>query len=261
MSGPRDVDDLLPLTLSRPREALARARAVLAGRPGPYDASVAHQAAAIVLREFGDIKAGVRELRAGAAPGPPYRFGRTRSRCAVQPGGSARLRGPDGGRAGRLRSSRAAINRCPGGPGAGPARRRALYPGPVSGGSGRPAARGRRAAARGDLLWTARALNNRALVYLGLGSTSRADADFVSAARLFSEIGQELEAIYPVHNRALVAFASGDLPAALAFLDAADSRLPAAEGADHSLQHRPVRRAAGGRAGRRCAGRSGRRGA
>ena len=73
----------------------------------------------------------------------------------------------------------------------------------------------------GDLLWTARALNNRAAVYLGLGSTSRADADCVSAARLFSEMGQELEAIYPMLNRGLVAFASGDLPAALAFLDAA----------------------------------------
>src|SRR5579862_2462944 len=62
-SAARDVDELLPLTLSRPREALARARAVLAGRPGPYDASVAHQAAAIVVREFGDTEAGIREMR------------------------------------------------------------------------------------------------------------------------------------------------------------------------------------------------------
>ncbi len=61
--GPRDVDALLPLTFSRPEEALAKARAVLAGRPDPYDASVAHQAAGIVLREFGDVEAGVRELR------------------------------------------------------------------------------------------------------------------------------------------------------------------------------------------------------
>ena len=62
-SGTRDVDELLPLALSRPMQALARARAVLAGQPGPYDASVAHQAAAIVLREFGDVEAAVRELR------------------------------------------------------------------------------------------------------------------------------------------------------------------------------------------------------
>jgi hypothetical protein len=54
------VDDLLLLALSRPREALARARAVLKGRPGPYEASVAHQAAGIVLRDIGDVNAGVR---------------------------------------------------------------------------------------------------------------------------------------------------------------------------------------------------------
>ena len=73
----------------------------------------------------------------------------------------------------------------------------------------------------GDGLWTARALDNRGLVYLDLGSTARADADFASAGRLFSELGQELEAAYAVHNRAVGAFASGDLPAALAFLDTA----------------------------------------
>ena len=36
---------------------------VLKGRPGPYEASVAHQAAGIVLRDTGDVNAGVRELR------------------------------------------------------------------------------------------------------------------------------------------------------------------------------------------------------
>src|ERR1700749_1324411 len=62
--GHGDTDDLLPLALSRPHEALARARVVLAGQPGPYEASVAHQAAGIVLRDIGDVDAGVRELRA-----------------------------------------------------------------------------------------------------------------------------------------------------------------------------------------------------
>ena len=57
LSG-RPVEELLPLALSRPREALARARAVLAGRPTPCEASVAHQAASIVLREFGDLRPG-----------------------------------------------------------------------------------------------------------------------------------------------------------------------------------------------------------
>src|SRR5262249_36710069 len=62
-SGRRDVDDLLALTLSRPREALAQARLILKGQPGLYEGSVAHQAAGIVLREFGDVDAAVKELR------------------------------------------------------------------------------------------------------------------------------------------------------------------------------------------------------
>jgi hypothetical protein len=62
-AGPREVDDLVTLASSQPWVALTRARAVLAGRPGPYEASVAHQAAGIVLRDCGDVEAGVRELR------------------------------------------------------------------------------------------------------------------------------------------------------------------------------------------------------
>ena len=42
--------DLLALALSRPNDALAQARAVLARGPGPVEASVAHQAIGIVLR-------------------------------------------------------------------------------------------------------------------------------------------------------------------------------------------------------------------
>ena len=62
-TGRRDADDLLLLALSRPHEALARARTVLRGRPDPYEASVARQATGIVLRDSGDVNAGVRELR------------------------------------------------------------------------------------------------------------------------------------------------------------------------------------------------------
>ena len=49
--------------------------------------------------------------------------------------------------------------------------------------------------------------------------TSRADADFVSAARLFSEVGRNGSS-FPNQSRG-GAFMSGDLPAALAFIDAA----------------------------------------
>src|SRR6516165_5355140 len=58
--------DLLPLTGARPREALARARAVLANDPAPFEASVAHQIVGTVLRDFGDLDGATAELRAAA---------------------------------------------------------------------------------------------------------------------------------------------------------------------------------------------------
>jgi tetratricopeptide (TPR) repeat protein len=217
------VNDLTVLALSRPREALARARAVLAGRPDPYEAAVAHQAAAIVLRDHGDVQAGVREFRqalrlarrAGSAEretdilaslGVALVFvGRTAAGLAAF---EAALRRCDGVLAARVLLRRAnvlwALSR---------------YPAALE--DARHAVAVLRRA--GDLLWTARALNTRANIYVMLGSTGRADADFVSSARLYAQLGQELEAIYPVVSRALVAFASGDLPAALAYSDAAIS--------------------------------------
>jgi tetratricopeptide (TPR) repeat protein len=58
-----DPADLLPLALSRPNEALDRARKVLADDPGLLDASIARQTIGIVLREYGDIDAAIGELR------------------------------------------------------------------------------------------------------------------------------------------------------------------------------------------------------
>jgi tetratricopeptide (TPR) repeat protein len=194
---------------------------MLAGRPGPYDASVAHHAAAIVLRDLGDTEAGVREMR--EALRLARRTGSAEREADVLSSlGTALIFA--GRTAAGLAAFDQAVQRSTGVLAAQVLARR----GPMLYILGRYLAALedlrhavtvlRRA---GDRLWTARALNNRGLVYWGLGSTSRADADFVSAARLYSELGQELEAIHPVHNRALVAFASGDLPAALAFLDAA----------------------------------------
>ena len=215
------MEHLLVLALSRPREALAEARQVLAGRPDPYDASVAHQAAAIVVREFGDVEAGVRELRqalrlarrtgsAGreaevlASLGIALVYtGRTAASLAAF---EAAVQRSSGVLAARVRSRRGVALLILG------RYQEALADLQYA------VAAVRRA---DDRLWMARVLNNRALTYLGLGLTSRADADFVLAARLFTEMGQELEAIYAVGNRAEVAFASGDLPTALAFLDAA----------------------------------------
>ncbi|MGD0608035.1 MAG: CHAT domain-containing protein [Streptosporangiaceae bacterium] len=237
--GPRDVDALLPLTFSRPGEALAKARAVLAGRPGPYEASVAHQAAGIVLREFGDVEAGVRELRAA------LRLARRISSAEREADVLATL-GVALIYAGKTTAGLAALDQS-----LNQAQAQAQAQALNQGGrrsNGVLVARvllrrglalwtlGRYAAAlddlrqavvglrrAGDLLWTARALNARAMAYLAVGSTSRADADFATAGRLSADSGQELEAVYAMHNRGLAAFSSGDLTTALSHLDAATS--------------------------------------
>ncbi|MGP8001935.1 MAG: CHAT domain-containing protein [Streptosporangiaceae bacterium] len=219
--GPRDADNLLALALSRPSDALARARLVLAGRPDPYDASLAHQAAAIVMREFGDVRASVGELREAmrlarlsgstdresdvlASLGVALVWsGRTAVGLAALDQAAQRSTGVLAARVlvrrgialvtlGRYQAALDDLRH------AVPVLRRA-----------------------GDLLYTARALNARATAYLAVGSTSRADADFAGAGLLFTEVGQELEALYTVGNRAVVAFASGDLPTALAYFDKA----------------------------------------
>ena len=194
---------------------------MLAGRPGPHEASVAHQAAAIVLRDFGDVQAGVRELR--QALRLARRTGSAEREAEVLASlGVALVHA--GRTAAGLACFDAAIRRCSGVHAARVLALRAIvlvalgrYPAALE--DARFAVRVLRRA--GDLLWTARALNTRANAYLRLGMPGRADADFVSAGRLYAEMGQELEALYPVVNRALVAFAAGDLPAALAYFDAA----------------------------------------
>ena len=194
---------------------------MLAGRPGPYDASVAHQAASIVLRDFGDIEAAVREsraaLRLARRTGSAEREAEVLSSLGIALVYAGRT-------AAGLAAFDQAVQRSTSVLAARVLSRRGFvlwtlgrYPAALED-LQRAVVVLRRA---GDLLWTARALNNRAVTYLGLGLTSRADADFVSAARLFSEVGHETEAVFPEYNRAVVAFVSGDLPAALAFIDAA----------------------------------------
>src|SRR5262249_10467847 len=55
--------DLLPMVFAQPTAALAGARAVLAGRPEPGDASIAHQVIGLVHREFGELAAAIPHLR------------------------------------------------------------------------------------------------------------------------------------------------------------------------------------------------------
>ena len=218
-----DADDLLLLALSRPREALGRARRILGARPGAYEASVAHQAAGIVLRDIGDVRAGVRELRAAL---------RLARRPDVQR--EADVLGSLGlalVHAGRTADGLAALDRAirlSTGVLAG----RVLYRrGNALWNLGRyPEALDdfRRAIGvlqpAGDQIWLARALSGRGLVYLAVGSLARADADFVAAGRLYADTSQELEAIHTVLNRGVAASRSGDIPAALSLFDQAAAR-------------------------------------
>ncbi len=223
-SGQRAVDELLPLTLSRPGEALARARTVLAARPGPREGSVAHQAAGIVLREFGDVEAGVRELRLA------LRLAR-RSGLAEREADVLATLGVGFVYAGRTAAGLAAFDRAVA-LSDGVLKAQVLYRrSTVLWTLGRHLAAledARHAVAvlsrAGDKLWTARTLNVRGLIYTALGAPGRADADFDAAVRLFAETSQVLESIYPVGNRALSALAAGDLPAALSYLDEAAVR-------------------------------------
>jgi tetratricopeptide (TPR) repeat protein len=222
--GHREVDDLPLLAMSRPHEALAKAREILAARPDPYAASVARQAAGIVLRDVGDVGAGVRELR--AALRLARRSGsQDREADVLASLGAALIY------AGRTTDGLTAFGRAVD-----------LANGVLE---GRVLHRrgvmlwhlGRYAAAlddyrravnvlqrSGDPVWTARALLGRGMVYLATGSPARADADFVSAGQLYAETSQELEAIKTVLNRAEAAFRSGDLPTALSFHSEAAAR-------------------------------------
>ena len=223
-SGPQDVDDLLPLAMSRPLEALARARSILGRRPTPVEALVAHQAAGIVLRDTGDVGAGIRELR--HALRLARQIGSLEREADVlaslgaalvlsgrTPEGLAALEGAieisSGALAGRVLYKRSAI----------------LW---TLGRYTAALADSRRAVSAlqrvQDTLWTARALNGRGVVHLALGFPARADQDFVLAGRLLAEIGQGVEVVQTVLNRGSAAFRSGDLVAALALFDDAAAR-------------------------------------
>jgi len=232
-----EVDDLLPLTQSRPREALTRARAILADSPAPYDASVAHQAAGVVLREFGDVHEGVRELRQALRLARRTGLLGREVECLASLGVALVYAGHTAaGLAAFDRSVRMSHGVLTGHV----LQRRALALWTL----GRHVAAledARRAVAilrrAGDRLWTARALNARGLAHLSLGLPGRADADFVAASLLFAEAGQDLESVYEVHNRGLVAFTLGDLPTALSHFDeaAAKYRELGVPVADHSI--------------------------
>jgi len=203
---------------------MARARAILTSRPTPRQALIAHQTAGIVLRDTGHVQAGVRELRTA------LRLARRIGSPASEADVLASL-GTGLVQAGRTAAGLAAFDRAIA-LASGVLLGRVLHRrGAVYQMLGRyPAALQdlRRAVSllerAGDGLWAARALNSRGLVHLLLGFPRRADSDFAAAELLYAQTSQELQAAHTVLNRGLAAYQSGDLPAALAYLDEADAR-------------------------------------
>jgi tetratricopeptide (TPR) repeat protein len=219
-----DPADLLPLVFSRPREALAGARAVLARDPSPHSASVAYQAIGLVERDFGDASAAVGHLR-HAARLARLSGSRDREADVLAALGIALIH--RGRTAAGLHELQLAVAKSDG---LTAARVRFRLAGAlwVLGRHGealdelRPAVGALRRAH--DTIWAARALTLRGLLQLARGATDRADRDFDAAEQLFTTTGQEHDSAVAVHNRGLVAFRAGDLPAALRHLDEAGRR-------------------------------------
>ena len=188
------------------------ARSLLARQPSSYDASLAHHAIGIVLRDHGDLPAAIAELKKGVrlarASGRPERevdvqatlgatlawTGRSQQGLAVL---DRAVQASRGGLAGRVLMRRASVLLDLG-------RFREAYED-----LSRALPYFRRA---GDTVWEARSLTWRAHVFLGLGLPRRAAADFTRAEELLATTGQELEYAKARHNRGLAALSRGDLP-------------------------------------------------
>ena len=224
---PSDPAELLPLAVSRPQDALLAARSVLASGPSPYDASLAHHAIGIVLRDRGDLSGAIVELRRGERLARAS--GRNEREVDVQASLGAALAW-----AGRSRQGLAVLNRAVEDSRGGMAGRVLYRRAMILWEMGRfhetykDLSRAlpylRRA---DDTLWEARSLTLRAYVFLGLGLPGRAAADFARAEELYATSEQELEYAKARHNRALVALIRGDLPEALTYLDEAANRYDA----------------------------------
>lgn len=227
--------ELLPLALSRPNEALDRARSLLAEVPTPAVESVARQAIGVVLREYGDIESAVAELRAA------LRMAR-RSGSAEREADVLSTLGVTLVFAGRTVSGLRALDTA------------------VRSSTGHQHGRnlfrrgavllllGRHEQALADLngsisalrvardrVWEARVLNERAVGQLALGLPRRSAADLLRAEELFVVTGQELESVEVRMNRGLLALRLGDLPEALTRFDDADEGFERLGTVEHGL--------------------------
>jgi len=222
--APGGILDLLRLASDRPREAQAKAHAILAAGPAPYEASVARQAIGMLHREFGDLDAATAELSAAVRLARASRSTEREADVLATLGVTLTYRG-------RSRSGLAALGRSLDLVGGAAAARVLVRRGIALWVLGRHAEalddlgraiRVLRAA--GDGLFEARARTARALVHLARGAAHRAEQDLARADHLYATMSQTVEAAFTWHNRGIVAYRSGDIPAALSCLDEAGQR-------------------------------------
>jgi tetratricopeptide (TPR) repeat protein len=219
-----EPDKLLALALSRPPEALAAARDVLSGHPPAAQAAVAHQAAGVVFREFGDIGEAIKEFKVAR------RFARKAGDPDRESDVSASL-GMALVLAGQPRRGLSVLDSLVERSGRGVFAGRILIRRVGAFhllGRNAEALRDAQAAVSllsdtGDLVWEARALHWRAAVHLAMGDIERADRDYARAEALWVECGQQTEYAYVRQERGMAAHIRGDLPTALAYLDHAQA--------------------------------------
>ena len=217
-------EDLLPLALSRPRDAERHARRLVSVDASALETSYAHQALGIVLRDRGQLDAALSELRLALRDARSTGSEQRIADVLATQGVALALAGRTRPAIGRLTSS---LGLSSGVTRARVQLRRAHVLALL--GRNREALDDLRAAistfrSTSDAIWEGRSLDNRCLVHLALGSVGRAERDAVRAEQLFISSGQELEAAFSGHNRALVARVRGDLPEALRLLDQAERR-------------------------------------
>jgi len=202
-------------------------RSLLDGQPSAYDASFAHHAIGIVLRDRGDLPGAIAELRMGVrlarAAGRPERAvdvqatlglalawsGHSQQGLAVL---NRALEASHGAMTGQVLMRRASVLRDLG-------RFHEAYQD-----LSRALPYFRRA---GDTVWEARSLIHRADIFLALGLPGRAGPDYARAEEMFAVNGQEFEYAKARHSLGLLALARGDLPETLAYFDEAGNRYDA----------------------------------
>lgn len=239
--APNTALELPILALSCPRNTLAVAERVLGRSRDHVERSYAGQARGIALRELGDVRGAVRQLRSAvtdAAAADRARLADVEASLAVTLAVAGRTKeaidlldlalSRVGGRAGaRIRVRR----------------------GSLLGELGRPveaAAELRRAARTlqraGDATWESRALLNLAQAYAEVGDTRHADRALARAERLLIGTERPFEAAVARQQRGVVAILEGRIPDALAHLDQAEARL--AEAGTQSAELHSIRAAA-----------------